>query len=252
MTAQNETGKIFNIHEIARLCRTKHPDVLIHTDAAQGIGKCSCTLFGASGKDVNGDADMITVVGHKIGAPKGVGCLIIGDKVGGRLTQVGEKARGGVGMVGGGQMCGIRGGTENVCYIEAVGRAVDEMGGWRDRMRSGKVELVEALRERIGGDEVVFNCGSDVGGGEGTVSVGFPGCGMCSREIVRKCADKGLYVAAGSACDSGKEEGSYGGVLEKSGVEERVGRTTVRVSTGWWVEEGDGNWNPPISHFAAL
>lgn len=89
---------------------------------------------------------------------------------------------------------------------------------------SSIVVFLYSTAPRRFGSGAVFNCNSDVGGGWGTVSVGFPDCRMESGEIVRKCMEEGLTVSAGSACDAGKDRKVYGGVLEKSGVEERVGR----------------------------
>ncbi|KAL7464444.1 hypothetical protein ACHAXS_004781 [Conticribra weissflogii] len=123
MTANNEVGSIQPVFEIAAKCREM--GVLFHTDAAQAAGKID--LRGLADEE-EGGADMITVVGHKFGAPKGVAALYLRP---GCLDEEGRRdpAKTGWGgsvlLVGGGQEFGRRGGTENVPYIVGMGRAAE-------------------------------------------------------------------------------------------------------------------------------
>ncbi len=116
MLANNESGALQPVKEIAPYCRKR--GILFHTDAAQAVGKVSITL---DNKGISSDVDMVTIVGHKFGAPKGIACLYIRP---GCLEENGRKepltsgfGSSGILLLGGGQEGGRRAGTENVPYI---------------------------------------------------------------------------------------------------------------------------------------
>ncbi|KAL7488694.1 hypothetical protein ACHAW6_014293 [Cyclotella cf. meneghiniana] len=120
MTANNEVGSLQPVFQIARACREKN--VLFHTDAAQAVGKIDLRGMAHS----RSGADMITVVGHKFGAPKGIAALYIrpgcfGEQTSGGLCAAAQSVL----LIGGGQEGGRRGGTENVPYIVGMGRAAE-------------------------------------------------------------------------------------------------------------------------------
>jgi cysteine sulfinate desulfinase/cysteine desulfurase-like protein len=91
------------------------------------------------------------------------------------------------------------------------------------------------------GVEAVFNCGSDAQGLPQTLSVGFRGApGLTSGYIMRECMERGVIVAAGSACDANKKEVDYSPILKEFGVGAEVGVSTLRVSCGFWNKEAEG------------
>lgn len=109
MLANNESGAIQPVAQVAKECRQR--GILCHTDAAQAVGKMNVSL------ETLGDVDMITLVGHKIGAPKGVAALYVRPKC---CNEHGRDLRDGcVLLLGGGQEAGRRGGTENVRLARA-------------------------------------------------------------------------------------------------------------------------------------
>jgi cysteine desulfurase len=121
MLANNESGAVQPVQAVAQHCRSK--GILFHTDAAQAMGKIHVTLSSM------GHPDMVTLVGHKIGAPKGVAALYVRPDC---LTEHDRTlppsyGTGGILLIGGGQEGG-RAGTENVPYIVGMGRAAELLG----------------------------------------------------------------------------------------------------------------------------
>jgi cysteine sulfinate desulfinase/cysteine desulfurase-like protein len=109
MLANNESGALQPVKEVAQACRER--GILMHTDAAQAAGKVSIAVL----SDL-GDADLVSVVGHKLGAPKGIACLYVRP---GCLQEQGRKLSHdhGILLIGGGQEFGRRGGTENTLAL---------------------------------------------------------------------------------------------------------------------------------------
>eukprot|EP00956_Cyclotella_meneghiniana_P010749 scaffold15049_cov36-Cyclotella_meneghiniana.AAC.7 len=142
MTANNEVGSLQPVFDIAAACRERN--ILFHTDAAQAVGKMD--LRGLAHPTVG--ADMVTIVGHKFGAPKGIAALYIREKC--------KIENGSVLLTGGGQECGRRGGTENVPYIVGLGRAV-ELLFEQKQLKDGStiegwqynVQLMSQMRNRL-------------------------------------------------------------------------------------------------------
>lgn len=100
-------------------------------------------------------------------------------------------------------------------------------------MKSFREEMELTLRGKV---EFVYNCKSDTTGLPNTLSIGFRGLNVPSSKILKMCEDKGLIIAAGSACETGK----LSHVLKECGVEEEVGGCTLRVSCGFWNDVGEG------------
>ncbi|MCX6864710.1 MAG: aminotransferase class V-fold PLP-dependent enzyme, partial [Verrucomicrobia bacterium] len=125
MWANNETGVIWPIHEFASICREK--GVLFHTDGVQGVGKLQFDLASSG-------SDFLSLSGHKIGVPKGIGALIIRDP-----SSFEPLIRGGK------QESGLRGGTESVPLIVALGKAAEI----RIREGFGCWENVKTLRDEF-------------------------------------------------------------------------------------------------------
>ena len=222
------------------MCRERH--ILFHSDAAQAVGKIDLRDLGHP-KD---GADMITMVGHKFGAPKGIAALYIRPNC---FNEYGRtNPEGSVLLMGGGQENGRRGGTENVPYIAGLGRAADLLFEKRQSPIDEEKELVdgwkynlqhtEAMRERLL-NNIVRGLGESAVRTNGpsdprkrlpnTLSVGMKG--VQSGELL---ANIGNIVAcsAGSACHSSGSHMSYSTILKavKTPPEYAIG--TLRLSVG--------------------
>jgi cysteine desulfurase len=208
MHANNEVGTLQPVSEIAEMVKGK--DILFHTDAAQSVGKVPVRV-----DDLG--ADLLSMAGHKVYAPKGVGALYIRNGV--------EPA---IFCRGAGQERGIRAGTENVLEIVGLGTACEiaernlernaaHMAAMRDRLEAG---LSAAL------DDIRFN-GHREKRLPNTASVSF-----LDLEANRILEEIGLEVAAsaGAACHADTVEISH--VLEAMKVPERWAKGTLRFTTG--------------------
>lgn len=185
MMVNNEIGTVEPVAAAAQVIKEKNPRTLFHVDAIQGYGK-----YRIYPKKTG--IDLLSVSGHKIHAPKGVGFLYIKDKV--KVKPF---------VYGGGQQNGMRSGTENVCGISALGEAAEEAYENFDQ----KAEHMAQLRKR-------FLCGMAeipsvlVNGGRGAdaaphiVSVSIEG--VRSEVMLHALEEKQIYVSAGSACSSNK------------------------------------------------
>ena len=254
MTANNEVGSIQPVFEIAKLCRERH--ILFHTDAAQAVGKID--LRGLAHPKTG--ADMITIVGHKFGAPKGIAALYIRPNCfkneSGRTN---PEDGGSVLLMGGGQEFGRRGGTENVPYIVGMGRAADLLLEKRQKSMSDSTiygfeynaQHMAAMRERLLANLIqgLGKEGEEESGRESivqtngpkdpnqrlpnTLSVGLKG--IRSGELL---ANIGNVVAcsAGSACHSSssgcQNSISYSSILKAMDVSPEYGIGTLRLSVG--------------------
>jgi cysteine desulfurase len=208
MHANNEVGTVQPVAEISRLTRDR--EILIHTDAAQSMGKIPTQV------DQLG-VDLLSVAGHKIYAPKGVGALYLRSGIQAEIF-----------CHGAGQEMGIRAGTENVLGIVGLGKACEiahrrlsentlHMKKMRDRLEKG---LADAL------NDIRFN-GHRTQRLPNTASVSF--FGLAANRILEEI---GLEVAAsaGAACHSDQIQISH--VLEAMGIPEDWAKGTVRFTTG--------------------
>lgn len=212
MLANNETGVIQPIAEIARLCRAK--GALVHCDAVQGFGKIPVD-FGALG------VDMLTISGHKSGGPLGAAALIVRREL--PLTP----------LFAGGQELGRRAGTENIAAIAGFALAAEKAQSLMGHMTQlrGWLDAMEASLTEQGG--VVFGAGT--ARLPNTSCVGMPGVG---NEVQLMDFDlNGFAVSAGSACSSGRIDSSH--VLAAMGVEKELARTAIRVSAGWGTKKDE-------------
>jgi cysteine desulfurase len=213
MLANNEVGTLQPVRELSALCRER--GVAIHTDAAQAVGKVPVDV-----SDLG--VDLLSVAGHKLYAPKGVGALYVRDGV-----EIAPQIR------GAGHELGRRAGTENVLLAVGLGMACelarDEVAGERLRLADLRGRLAAGLRA---------GCGDLVEHGDpdnrlpNTLSVALPG--RDANGLVENLA-KELAVSAGSACHSGTTMISY--VLQAMGVEPDLARATVRLSVGRFTTE---------------
>ena len=215
MLANAETGTMQPIPELAAIAADH--GALFHTDAAQAVGKVVVDVEGLG-------VDLLTVVGHKMYAPKGVGALYVRSGV--RLQPT---------TPGGGQERGLRAGTENVALIAALGTAAQIAGddlpassahltGLRDRLHRrleellpGRVQLNGHLTERL----------------PGTLNVSI--AGINGRELLTAVPE--IAAATGSACHEGTDEPSE--VLTAMGMSAERATAALRLSLGRWTTEAE-------------
>lgn len=208
MHANNEVGTVQPIDEIAKLARQHN--ILMHTDAAQSVGKIPTFV-----KDLN--VDLLSVAGHKVYGPKGIGALYIRDGVESEIF-----------VHGAGQENGRRAGTENVLEIAGLGKACEVAGAELEthsiRMRIMRDRLEEGLAAAL--TDIRFN-GHREHRLPNTCSVSF-----LDLEANRLLDEIGPYVAAsaGAACHADHVEISH--VLRAIQVPQEWAKGTVRFSTG--------------------
>ena len=204
MMVNNETGAITDIDSIARQVHAVNPRILVHTDAVQSFMKIP---FSAKKMDV----DMISISGHKIHAPKGIGALYIrsGIKLPGYI-------------LGGGQENGMRAGTEALPQIAAFGLACEiAKKGFKTytaAIRDRKDTVIRLLAEEV--PEAVILSGD----APHILSISLPG--WRSEVLMNFMEAQGVYVSRSSAC----KKGARSHVLEAIGLEPEVIDGAIRVS----------------------
>lgn len=211
MQVNNETGAVYDIAAAFRLAKLTVPTILTHTDLTQGFFK----VLPKGGWDKLG-ADLITVSGHKIHAPKGVGALVLSADLLKSKRLIPH-------LYGGGQESGLRSGTENVMGIAALGAAciVGKASAAADmeRLAALRKAFVEALPAsvQVNTPEV---CAPHI------VSITLPR--IKSQSALNALSAKGICVSSGSACSSHGGHGSY--VLLAYGLRPEEADCTLRVS----------------------
>ena len=215
MHANNEVGTLQPIAEIAEIARER--GVLVHTDAAQSVGKLPLDVEALG-------VDLLTVAGHKLYAPKGIGALYVRPGI--RLDPM---------IHGAGHEHGLRAGTENVPYIAGLGAAATLAG---DRLRSGAHAEVERLRDRLHAalrsavPDLALN-GHPRDRLPNTLNVSFPG--LDGEELLAHTP--AIAAATGSACHSGRTEPSA--VLTAMGLDADRALGAVRLSLGYGTTAAD-------------
>ena len=204
MAANNETGVMFPLEEIAR--RVKAKGALLHVDAVQAAGKVPLDLAELP-------IDLLTVSGHKFHGPKGVGALFI--RRGLRIKP----------LFPGHQERGRRGGTENIPALVGMGKAA-ELAAARLPAMAG----VAALRDRLEATILAIP-GTRIHGGASprlpnTCLAGF--AGLEGEALLLKLGGRGVCVSTGSACATGETEPSH--VLRAMAVPEAYIKSTIRFS----------------------
>lgn len=213
MLANNEVGTLQPVREVAALCR-QH-GVAVHSDAAQAVGKVPVNV-------VDLGVDLLSVAGHKLYAPKGVGALYVREGV-----EIMPQIR------GAGHERGRRAGTENVLLAAGLGTACElaqhETEKEQQSLASLRNRLAAGLRT---GCEDIVEHGHPEHRLPNTLSVALPG--QDANGLVGELAED-LAASAGSACHSGATMISY--VLQAMGVEPELARATIRLSVGRFTTE---------------
>ncbi|MCG6980000.1 MAG: cysteine desulfurase NifS [Deltaproteobacteria bacterium] len=207
MWANNETGVLFPVEEIAAMAKSR--DIVFHTDAVQAVGKIPINM-------ADNQIDMMSLSGHKLHAPKGIGVLYV--RRGTRFAPF---------VIGGHQEGGRRGGTENVPYIIGLGKACElaatnfkeknlRVKSLRDKLEKGLLQSIE--NSMINGDREQRL--------PNTSSISFEY--VEGESILLKLSDKGICASSGSACTSGSLEPSH--VLRAMGVPFTAAHGSIRFS----------------------
>jgi cysteine desulfurase len=216
MYANNESGTIFPIEKIAQIAKAKN--VLFHTDAVQAVGKLPIDVK-------KSPISMLTLSGHKLHAPKGIGALYVK-----RGTHVSPF------IIGGHQENGRRGGTENVPYIVGLGKACEEAedGLIQDtrEMAALRDKLEFRLRERITNTHINGNPDHRL---PNTSNIGFEF--VEGEAILMHLSKAGIAASSGSACTSGSLEPSH--VLMAMGVPFTYAHGSVRFSLSKYTTDED-------------
>ncbi|MDY2959368.1 MAG: cysteine desulfurase family protein [Hornefia sp.] len=203
MAVNNEIGTVLPIRDMADMAHSK--GALFHTDAVQGFGKIG--MKGCA-------ADFISISGHKIHGPKGVGVLAVK-----------KEAKFAPYILGGGQEKGMRSGTENVSGIAGLGKAVEMAYDGMEHIAQLKGKLLEGFKAEI--PDIKVN-----GSEEDNIAVGsilnISFMGTRGEVLLHTLEAEGIYVSTGSACSSNKKGKSH--VLSAIGCTDREIESAVRFS----------------------
>lgn len=207
MMVNNETGCIFPIAEIAKGLKAKNPKTLLHTDAVQGFLKVP---FAA--KTLG--ADFISISGHKVGGPKGIGALYISPRV--------RNAR--PLLAGGGQEKGLRSGTEATAQIAGFAKAVELRFAHLDEVLAHMAEIKAYAVQQL----TTIPDLQIIGGGQAPHVLSVSLVGWPSQNIVNDLSSQGICISAGSACHQGKPSH----VVAALKLPKRVAGGVIRLSFG--------------------
>ncbi len=216
MGVHNEIGVIQPLEEIGQICRKNN--VFFHSDCAQAIGKIDI--------DVNAmNIDLMSISGHKIYGPKGIGALYVRRKPRVRIAAM---------MSGGGQERGMRSGTLSPALCVGLGEACriysNEMHEENKKLRKLSKMFLDGIRSECA--EIFVN-GSELQRVPGNLNLSFA---YVEGESLMM-GIKNLAVSSGSACTSASLEPSY--VLKALGVEEELAHTSLRIGIGRFTSEND-------------
>ena len=209
MYVNNEVGTRQPVEEAARMAHDYNPDILFHTDAIQAYGKYRIYPKKAG-------IDLLSVSGHKIHGPKGVGFLYIGDRV--KIKPL---------ILGGGQQKAMRSGTDNVPGAAGLGLAAKEAYKNLDQKIAHIQSLKEQFLEGISQLPETYVQGDPKEGAPHIISVSFRN--VRSEVLLHALEDQEIYVSSGSACTSNKKL-PVSSVLKEIGIEKDLLESTLRFS----------------------
>ena len=209
MHTNNEIGSLQPIAEAGALIKRINSNIVFHVDAVQGYGK-----FRILPKKMG--IDLLSVSGHKIHGPKGIGFLYISEKI--KIKPI---------VYGGGQQKGMRSGTENVPAIAGLARAVEEIYQNLDTDIDTMYQIKQHFVEEVSKiDDVKINGLTGRDSAPHVVSVSIRG--IRSEVMLHSLEEKGIYVSAGSACASNHP--TISATLKAIGVEKDLLDSTIRFS----------------------
>lgn len=229
MHTNNEIGALEPIAEAGELIKRVNPNTLFHVDAVQGYGKAKILPKRMK-------IDMLSVSGHKIHGPKGIGFLYVGDRV--KIRPI---------VFGGGQERGLRSGTENVPAIAGMGKAAEEMyqnlDTDLDRMYALKQRLADGISKM---ENVRINglCGRD--SAPHVLSVSF--AGVRSEVLLHALEEREIYVSAGSACASNHPDTAGSATLRAIGLPKELLNSTIRFSLSVFTTEEEIDYTVQVLH----
>lgn len=207
MMVNNELGNVYPIADIAAGLKAKNPKTLLHTDAVQGFLKVpfSARKLGA---------DFITISAHKVGGPKGIGALYIGDQVRNPRPL----------LAGGGQEGGLRSGTEATAQMAGFARAVE----LRTEHLAASLEHMARIRSYAVGTLSQIPDLEIIGRGTAPHILAVSLVGWPSQNIVNDLGSQGICISAGSACHQGKPSH----VVAALHLPKRTAGSVIRISFG--------------------
>jgi len=220
MHANNETGVIYPVEEMARIAKETDPGIVVHSDATQTVGKLPIDLSGSFRH-----VDLLSFSGHKLHAPKGIGALFV--RRGTRCRPL---------LLGGHQEDGRRGGTENVAFIVGLARAMELMA----EHRVADEPRLQAMRDRLERELVARISYLQVNGAgaprlSNTLNVA---CHFIEGEgILYQLSSQGICASSGSACTSGSLEPSH--VLRAMKIPFTAIHGSVRFSLSHYTTEAE-------------
>lgn len=210
MLVNNETGALYSLKEAFSRIKRRYPDALTHCDAIQGFMRVRFTPSTIC-------ADLVSVSGHKIHAPKGVGALYVGADV--------IKAKKIVPFLyGGGQESGMRSGTENVMGICALGASCADMSARRESIEATLKELYDHAVKSLSALDVRIN--TPYARVDHIINITLPN--IKSETMLHHLSAQGIYVSSGSACSSHSSTPS--GALTAFGLPPREADCSLRIS----------------------
>ncbi len=209
MYANNEIGTIQPIEEISRIAKINN--IIFHTDAVQAAGNLLLNV-----KQLGIKA--MSISGHKIYGPKGVGILYVNKKVDFEIL-----------MNGGHQENGKRGGTENVANIVGMGKAAENANKnieiYADKLIELRTYFISNIMNRLTGIHI-NGCIENRLPGNINISIE----GIYDNKLVKKLYEENICVSSGSACNSGNTNGSH--VLEAIGLSKNLNKGAIRITFG--------------------
>ena len=205
MLVNNETGCVFPVAETARLLREAGSAALLHCDAVQGFLKVPCDPVGWG-------VDLMSLSGHKLGGPKGIGALYISPELRNFRPL----------LPGGGQEMGLRSGTEATAQIAGFAKAVElRMENYDEKLRH-MADMKALCREKL----LTIPGMVTVGGGTAPHILAMSLPGYPSGNIVSDLGSQGICISAGSACHKGKSSH----VVSALGLPKRTAAGVIRIS----------------------
>ena len=212
--AQNETGVVQPVAELATLARAAAPDVIVHSDGAQAVGKIPVDVAALG-------VDLLTIVSHKLYGPCGIGALFVREP-----TLVSGWA------LGGGQERGIRPGTEPTAMVVGLGAACRLAAADLHQEHARQSALRDQLQARLhAGIAGLHVTGRGAERLPNTLHVCVPGCG--GADVLARAPE--IAASTGSACHADGE----GGVLQAMGIEPALAVGALRLSLGRRTTEAD-------------